>query len=131
MARLRFQIHQHMIAGRDFDAVFRGGSRARSDLFTIAVRPNGKEASRLGLSVGKRIWKSAVRRNYVRRVFREAFRTMQHELPPGLDIIMIPAKAKLVPDLAEAQSQLVAMAKKALRRYEERDPERDGKERKR
>ncbi len=121
MAQLRFQKHQHMIAGRDFDAVFRGGSRARSDLFTIAVRPNGKAHSRLGLSVGKRIWKSAVKRNYVRRVFREAFRTSQHELPPGLDIIMIPARAKLVPNLAEAQSQLVAMAKKALRRFEERE----------
>ncbi len=121
MARLRFQKHQHMRSGADFDRVFRGGSRARSDLFTIAVRPNGLQHSRLGLSVGKRIWKSAVKRNYIRRVFREAFRTSQHELPAGLDIIMIPGRPQLVPDLAAAQEQLVAMAHKALRRFEEKE----------
>lgn len=120
MTRLRFQKHQHMRAGAEFDRVFKGGSRARSDLFTIAVRPNGQDHSRLGLSVGKRIWKGAVQRNYVRRVFREAFRTTQHELPPGIDIIMIPSRPKLVPDLAQAQEQLVAMARKALRRFEEK-----------
>jgi ribonuclease P protein component len=124
MTRLRFQKHQHMRAGAEFDRVFQGGSRARSDLFTIAVRPNGHDHSRLGLSVGKRIWKGAVQRNYVRRVFREAFRTSQHELPPGIDIIMIPSRPKLAPDLAEAQEQLVAMARKALRRFEEKEAKR-------
>ncbi len=120
MPRLTFRKHQHMRSKRDFDRVFRGGSRARSDLFTVAVHPNDLEHSRLGLSVGKRIWKSAVKRNYIRRVFREAFRLTQHELPVGLDMILIPARAKLVPELDAACEQLVAMARKAQRRYEER-----------
>ena len=120
MPRLTFRKHQHMRTTRDFDRVFRGGSRARSDLFTVALRPNDLEHSRLGLSVGKRIWKSAVKRNYIRRVFRESFRLMQHELPVGFDLIMIPARAKLVPNLHEACEQLVAMASKAKRRYEEK-----------
>ena len=120
MTRLRFRPHQHLRRGADFALVYREGSRARSDLFTVAVRANGLAHTRLGLSVGKRIWKSAVRRNHVRRVFREAFRLEQDALPPGLDLILIPARPKLVPGLAAARVELVAMARKAHRRYLEK-----------
>ncbi len=123
MDRLRFRPHQHLRRGADFSRVFREGSRARSDLFTVAVRPNGLPHSRLGLSVGKKIWKHAVRRNFVRRVFREAFRLEQHALPAGLDIVLIPARPRLVPRLEDAREQLVAMTRKAHRRYLEKHPE--------
>ena len=120
MSDLRFRPHQHLRSGADFARVYREGSRARSDLFTVAVRPNGLEHTRLGLSVGKRVWKSAVRRNRVRRVFREAFRLEQHDLPAGLDLVLIPSRPKLEPRLADARAQLVAMAAKAHRRYLEK-----------
>jgi ribonuclease P protein component len=120
MTRLRFRKHQHITSSADFSRVFQLGSRARSDLMIVAVRENGLAHSRLGLSVGKRIWKSAVRRNRVRRVFREAFRVAQHELPSGLDIVLIPARPRLTPDLAEAREQLILMTIKAHRRFEEK-----------
>lgn len=120
MTSLRFRPHQHIRSTKHFDRVFRQGSRARSDLMVVAVAPNGFEHSRLGLSVGKRIWKSAVKRNYIRRVFREAFRIEQHSLPAGYDIVLVPAQPKLVPDLTEARAQLVAMSKKAAKRYAEK-----------
>jgi len=88
----------------------------------VAVAENGLAHSRLGLSVGKRIWKSAVKRNYIRRVFREAFRLEQYSLPPGLDIILVPAQPRLVPELEATRQELVAMTRKALRRFlEKRD----------
>lgn len=120
MDRYRFRKHQHIRRGADFDSVFRQGSRARSDLMVVAVRENGLAYSRLGLSVGKRIWKSAVRRNRIRRIFREAFRLGQQDLPVGLDIVLIPAQPRLDPDLDGARAQLVAMARKAHRRFLEK-----------
>jgi len=117
MTPYRFQKHQHILRGADFDRAFREGSRARSELLLVAVCENGLGHSRLGLSVGKKVWKSAVRRNYVRRVFREAFRLAQHDLPAGLDIVLVPAAPRLVPKLSETQRQLVAMTRKAHRRY--------------
>jgi ribonuclease P protein component len=128
MGRLTFRQHQRMVSQSDFDRVFQGGSRARSDLFTVALRPNGRAHSRLGLSVGKRIWKSAVKRNYVRRIFREAFRLTQHDLPAGFDMIMIPSRAKLVPDLEEACEQLLGMSRKARKRYEAKIREQEAEE---
>ena len=72
---------------------------------------NGLEHPRLGLSVGRRIWKSAVKRNRIRRVFREAFRLSAAELP-HLDLVMIPAVPKLQPDTPAARAELVRLARK-------------------
>jgi len=47
----------------------------------LAVRP-GLPGARLGLIVAKRLAKRAVTRNAVKRVVREAFRLVRHELPP-------------------------------------------------
>jgi ribonuclease P protein component len=120
MTRFRFQRHQHILRGKDFDRAFRMGSRARSDLLLVTVCENGLPHSRLGLSVGKKIWKSAVRRNRVRRIFREAFRLAQHELPPGMDIVLVPGQPRLEPDLKSTIEQLVAMTNKAHQRYLEK-----------
>jgi len=117
-APLRFRRHQRLRRNADFSRVFRQGSRARSERLVVVVLDNGLEHSRLGLSVGKRIWKSAVRRNRVRRVFREAFRLAQHELPAGFDLVLIPARPRLEPRLDEVRADLVHLARKAQRRLE-------------
>ena len=120
MSSLRFRPHQHITSPKHFDRAFRQGSRARSGVLVVAVAPNGLGHARLGLSVGKRIWKGAVQRNRVRRLFREAFRLEQHALPAGYDLVLVPAEARLVPELERTRRDLVAMARKAVRRYEEK-----------
>lgn len=111
-----FLRRMRLVRERDFREVFREGSRARGSAVLLVVRENGLEHTRLGLSVGKSIWKSAVRRNRVRRIFREAFRLSYPDLPRGVDIVMIPAAPKLDPELAEVSAQLVALSRKALAR---------------
>ena len=74
---------------------------------------HGEAHTRLGLSVGKRIWKSAVKRNRVRRIFREAFRLEYPSLPPGCDLVMIPSVPGLDPGIEETRAELVRLAKKA------------------
>lgn len=43
--------------------------------FQILVAPNTLGHGRVGLVVGKKVHKRAVRRNYIKRVVRETFRT--------------------------------------------------------
>jgi ribonuclease P protein component len=83
----------------------------------VYVALNDLEWSRLGLSVGKRVGK-AVRRNYVRRRIREAFRTQKNELPKGLDIICVarPKAADVRCDLAHSLRTLVVRAARGLAR---------------
>jgi len=102
-----------MTAKRDFDRAFAKGGRARGATVSVVVRENGFGHSRLGLSIGRRIWKSAVKRNRVRRIFREAFRLSRPELPDGLDVIMMASRPGLVPRLDETRTELVTLVAKA------------------
>jgi ribonuclease P protein component len=117
---LRLGRHQRIRSRRDFDRAYRQGSRARGEHLLAVVVENGLDHPRLGLSVGKAIWKSAVRRNRVRRIFREAFRLSQHDLPSGVDLVLIPARKGLEPELEATRRELVQLAHKALRRQREK-----------
>lgn len=117
---LRFRRHQHVRSAADFARAFRRGSRARGATLVVVIHENGLEHARLGLSVGKTVWKSAVRRNRVRRVFREAFRLEQHALPAGCDLVLVPAERRLEPDLDATRAELVKLARKARRRLAEK-----------
>jgi len=115
--RLRFRRAQRLLLARDFQRVYREGSRARGAHMTVAAAPNGLAHPRLGLSVGKVVWKSAVRRNRLRRVLREAFRLEQQALPPGADLVVIGSTPKVELGLEVARRELVQLAAKAWKRY--------------
>lgn len=118
--RLRFTRAMRIVRGQDFQRVYREGSRAKGALMTVAVAPNQLPHPRLGLSIGRRVWKSAVRRNRVRRLFREAFRLEQGALPPGVDVVLIGSVPQVEPELEATRRELVALAAKAWRRYGEK-----------
>ena len=116
--RLRFPRHFRIRSGRDFGRVYRDGRRARGSILLVVGAPNGLDHARLGLSVGKKIWKGAVQRNRIRRVFREAFRLSAPDLPP-LDLVLIPAEPRLRPGTAETVQELQRLAHKVARRLAE------------
>jgi ribonuclease P protein component len=105
---------------RDFERAFAEGARARGAILAVVVRANGLGFPRYGLSIGRSIWKSAVRRNRVRRVFREAFRLSRTELP-CVDVILMAACPGLEPRLADTQKELVRLVAQAARRLGERE----------
>jgi len=118
--RQRHPRHARLVRGADFQRVYRTGSRARGTWCTLALCANGLGHTRLGLSVGKAAWKRAVDRNRARRVFREAFRLSAARLPRGLDLVLIAAPPARQPELHALCAELAGLARKALRRYEEK-----------
>jgi len=119
--RFRFPRAFRIRSNARFGEVFRVGRRARGDVLLVVGAENGLGHPRLGLSVGKKVWKSAVKRNRVRRVFRESFRLAARDLPP-LDYVLVPAASKLRPTTAETRRELVRLARKVARRLEEGGP---------
>ena len=115
---LKLPRETRLVSGKDYSRAYSKGARARGDVLTLVVCPNGLGITRMGLSVGKRCWKHAVRRNRVCRVFREAFRLSRHELPEGFDLVMIGAVPRLSPKLDETKRELVALMQRALRKLE-------------
>jgi ribonuclease P protein component len=69
---------------------------------------NGLSHLRLGLSVSRKFGQ-ATHRNRLRRLYREAFRLTRHEMPVGLDLVLIPRRADDPPleDLKRSLPRLV------------------------
>lgn len=120
---LRFPKTARVVSRRDFERAYSQGLRVRGALLTVVLVENGLAHSRLGLSIGKSIWKGAVQRNRVRRIFREAFRLAQHELPSGFDVIAIAARPKLEPQLEATRSEWIALMHKGAARWRASTPE--------
>jgi ribonuclease P protein component len=75
----------------EFDAVYKSKVFAADDVLVSNGAANGLPLTRLGLSVSRKVG-NAVVRNRWKRCIREAFRQLQHELPPGIDIVIRPRK---------------------------------------
>jgi ribonuclease P protein component len=80
--------HERLRRQKDFQLALRHGSRRHTKNFTIILRPNALEFSRLGVTVGKKVG-NAVKRNRVKRYLREFFRLHKHKLPPSNDLVII------------------------------------------
>jgi ribonuclease P protein component len=104
----RFRPHEHLRRPADFQRVY-DRRRSVSDAWIIVYAcENALPHLRLGMSVSRK-YGGAVRRNRLRRLYREAFRLTKHQLPTGLDLVLIPRapeEAKLV-DLKESLVKLV------------------------
>ncbi|MFQ5807076.1 MAG: ribonuclease P protein component [Phycisphaerae bacterium] len=72
-----------------FKRLLREGKRAGDQRLQVWARPNDLGYSRFGVIVGRKHG-SAVRRNRIKRVLREAFRLSRAALPRGLDIACAP-----------------------------------------
>ena len=119
MARTQpFLRSMRLVRGSDFANAFARGSRAKGSILLVVARANELGRARLGLSIGRSIWRSAVRRNRVRRIFREAFRLEYRALPQGYDYVLVAARPALEPELAATRAELVLLARKAAARAE-------------
>jgi ribonuclease P protein component len=104
----------------DFEAVYDRRRSAADGTMVVYVRENGLKHSRIGLSVSKKFG-SAVRRNRIRRLMREAYRLVKEELPSGFDLVLIPRPLDDYAVDAFRQS-LVKLMKQAVRKIQ-RDAE--------
>jgi ribonuclease P protein component len=66
----------------EFDAVYRAGVKTAAGPLLAWAAPNAAGHWRLGLAVSRRAGGATVR-NRLRRMLRESFRLLQHELPGG------------------------------------------------
>jgi ribonuclease P protein component len=79
----------HRLGGKyEFAAVFDAKVRESRGPLTIYAKPNDLGHSRLGLSISRKVG-TAVRRNRIKRLLRESFRLMQHDLPSGYDLVVV------------------------------------------
>lgn len=71
-----------------FRRLYNKGKSAASPCLALYCRRNGRDHSRLGITVSAKLGK-AVRRNKLRRRIREIYRIHQGDLLPGWDIVVV------------------------------------------
>src|SRR5437763_9146341 len=79
----------HRLGGKhEFSAVFETKMRESRGPLTIYAKANDLAHCRLGISISRKVG-TAVRRNRIKRLLRESFRLMQHDLPRGYDLVVV------------------------------------------
>jgi ribonuclease P protein component len=115
----RFRPHEHVRRSDDFRRVFER-RRSVSDAWLIVYAcENGLPHARLGLSVSRKFG-DAVRRNRLRRLYREAFRLTKQQLPAGFDLILIP-RQKTDPELETLKKSLSRLVGQLARKLGRED----------
>lgn len=103
----------------DFGALFRGGRRGGDGVVRVIVSKNGRAEARVASAVQKRFG-NAVRRNRLRRLYKEAFRHEKDRLPVGYDVVCSPPRGTGFPELTVLRESLVAVVNATVSRLEER-----------
>lgn len=76
---------------KEIDAVYRHGRRRKGEFLRLHILENGRDLSRLAISVPRRVC-GAVLRNRWKRLLRESFRRNKAAFGPGLDVVAVPTR---------------------------------------
>lgn len=82
----QFPREARLLSKSSFGQVFGNPKRSADRYFTVLARANGLGHARLGLAISRKVSKSAVVRNRIKRLVRESFR---HRRLKDLDLVVM------------------------------------------
>jgi ribonuclease P protein component len=86
---------------RDFELIYKHGTKAGGRFMTIFLLRNGRPISRLGVAATRKLG-GAVVRNRAKRLARDIYR--RHKPAPGLDLVVVPRREFLTVGLASLEA---------------------------
>ncbi|MEN9231616.1 MAG: ribonuclease P protein component [Thermostichus sp. DG02_5_bins_236] len=109
--------HHRLRQRRAFQVIYQAGQRRSSSGLTLLFHPMPLELagipSQVGLVISKKVSKSAVRRNRLRRQLREILRSLCPNLKPGYRLLLIPKASVLSCSWEQLQAEVQRLLRKA------------------
>jgi ribonuclease P protein component len=124
--RRSFLKHEHLRKPDEFRRVYDRRRSVSDDWLIVYGCENDLPHLRIGLSVSRKVG-GAVERNRLRRLYREAFRLTRHEMPTGIDLVLIPRKPEQ-PSLDELLRSLPRLVQAVARKLAKAAPPPEGEQ---
>ena len=103
------------LSGEDFAVIFKSRERARSAHFSLHWRSGAAPGSRLGMVVAKRLTRTAIRRNLIKRQARALFAESLRGAAAPRDVVLRLTRnsvaLKRAPQYAELSELFAALAR--------------------
>ncbi len=105
--------HLRLTKKRDFRSVYKSGDVFKNKYLVIRrLKKENSGKSRIGYSVGKRLG-TAVERNRIKRLLKEAYRQKEKEVKQGYDLVIIARRPIKGKSFLETQDALLNILHKA------------------
>jgi len=115
--RFRFPADRRVRSGLDFERIYALKRRMGDPCLLVFAAQNGLPQSRIGVSVSRKHGNSVVRHR-LRRLLKEAFRLEQHELPTGIDLILIPGRDSSTATVDQFRQSLRSLSHRVARKLD-------------
>ncbi|MBP8990124.1 MAG: ribonuclease P protein component [Clostridia bacterium] len=96
----------------EFSRVYRKGRFISDQHVVLHYLKRGGGKVRLGVTASSKIRKS-VQRNRIKRLLRESYRTVEKQIKPGYDLILVGRNTATQPDLHQIQPEVVRLLRRA------------------
>jgi ribonuclease P protein component len=111
----RFRPHERVKDSEAFRRAFQRRRWESDAVLAVYGVENGRDHPRLGISVSRKKIRAATDRNRLKRLIREAFRLSKADLPPGIDLVVVPRAPGA--GFAAVRASLMALARRLGRRF--------------
>lgn len=108
-----FPAEHRLRTDKDVARVLKSKAGAFDPICGVKTTKNGLPVSRFAVVVGTKVSKSAVKRNHVRRQYRDIIEKKLSEIIPGYDVILLVSKPALGLDYADKEARLLGVLRKA------------------
>lgn len=102
---------ERLTKNKEFKNVYKAGRRWSGPFFTMYIKKNGSNCTRLGVSVSKRVGNSVVR-NRVKRRIKEIFRINMGKIKKGFDIVVSTKPAISTAEFKDIEKELKRLLKR-------------------